>query len=206
LKDYDVQINPKRSNSCKACGLYLNQFPLLDSKTNADIFWVGLSAVQTDDDDNRHIPLSPSTKSGKLIQDIELSNSMELVFLKTNLVKCLPLNENKIRYPQLLEMNKCYPNLEKEIFKHKPKIVFLLGRQVADFVYKKNSLKLQTFASDYSYKGVYVDDILYVPIHHPSYMLVYKRKYIQDYIKGVRNIIYTTWDLGDNVFAGGFVQ
>lgn len=181
--------------------MYLNQFPLLDSKTNADVFWVGLSAVQVDDDNTHHIPLSPSTKSGKLIQDVEVRNTNSITFLKTNLVKCLPLNENKIRYPQLLEMDKCFPNLDKEISKHKPKIVFLLGRQVADFVYKKNNFKLGPLGSDYKYSGKLVNDVLYVPIHHPSYILVYKRKFVQNYIEGINELINSTLSRTDRQSA-----
>lgn len=182
-------INPKKSSQCRSCGLYINQFPLSDTKNQADIFWVGLSAVQVDDNEEHNIPLSPSTKSGKLIQQVELASNDNISFFKTNLVKCLPLNEKKIRYPERVEMNKCYPNLETEISTYKPKIVFLLGRLVAEFTLKKHGQKLGGLGSNFSYIEYKVDDTIFVPIHHPSYMLVYKRKYIDKYVEGINSII-----------------
>ncbi|WP_339144666.1 uracil-DNA glycosylase family protein [Croceitalea sp. MTPC5] len=189
MKACKTIINPKKSSHCRSCGLYINQFPLSDNKKQADIFWVGLSAVQIDDNDEQKIPLSPSTKSGKLIHDVELASNMNISFFKTNLVKCLPLNEKKIRYPERVEMNKCYPNLEIEIDTYKPKIVFLLGRLVAEFTLKKYGLKLGGLGSDFSYKEYKVGETTFVPVHHPSYMLVYKRKHIDKYIAGIQEVI-----------------
>ncbi len=189
MKACKTQINPKESSQCKSCGLYINQFPISDTKKKAEVFWVGLSAVQIDEDEKYKIPLSPSTKSGKLIQDIELSSEEGVSFFKTNLVKCLPLNEKKIRYPELIEMNKCYPNLEAEIHKYKPQVIFLLGRLVAEFTLKKYGLKLGGFGANFCYKEYKVGAITFVPVHHPSYILVYKRKSVQKYIDGINNVI-----------------
>ena len=150
MKTCKTQINPKKSSQCKSCGLYINQFPISDSKKEAEVFWVGLSAVQVDENEEFKIPLSPSTKSGKLIQDIELACGSDVSFFKTNLVKCLPLNEKKIRYPERIEMNKCYPNLEAEMDRYKPKVVFLLGRLVAEFTLKKYGIRLGGLGSDFS--------------------------------------------------------
>ncbi len=189
MKVYDTQINPEKSRQCKSCKLYLNQFPLSDHQQNADVFWVGLSAVQIDDDETRSIPLSPSTRSGKLISDIENVCDTDITFFKTNIVKCLPLNGNKIRYPELKEMDKCFPNLEDEIASHKPKLIFLLGRQVADFTLKKYGNSLGNLGADFNYNTYKVNDITFVPVHHPSYILVYKRKFIADYVYGIKNIV-----------------
>lgn len=189
MKPCKTQINPKKSSQCRSCGLYINQFPLSDTKKKADVFWVGLSAVQINEDEEYKIPLAPSTKSGKLIQDIELASKYDVSFFKTNLVKCLPLNEKKIRYPELMEMNKCYPNLEVEMDKYKPQVVFLLGRLVAEFTLKKYGLKLGGLGSNYSYSEYKVGNITFVPVHHPSYILVYKRKAIQQYIDGIQKVI-----------------
>jgi len=201
LKVYDTQINPETSRQCKSCKLYLNQFPLSDYKQNADVFWVGLSAVQIDDNDKKNIPLSPSTKSGKLISDIEAVCDSDITFYKTNVVKCLPLNENKIRYPELKEMDKCFPNLVNEIKDHNPKLIFLLGRQVADFTLKKYDFSLGNLGSDFEYSTYKVENTYFVPVHHPSYILVYKRKYVDDYINGVKKIIYAFCNSEEKVFA-----
>jgi len=73
--------------------------PLLDEyKDECDVMWVGLSAKKIKEKKYSY-PLASDTNSGKVILEIEkmLPN---ISFYKTNLVKCLPLNEKgKIRYP-----------------------------------------------------------------------------------------------------------
>ncbi len=83
---------------CKACGLYLNQYPVYDSNIIANVFWVGLSSVFISAEDER-TPLSPKTKSGALLNMIEDPYDKEINFYKTNVVKCLPLANNKISSP-----------------------------------------------------------------------------------------------------------
>ena len=108
--------------NCKKCGLCVNQTPLIHDCASADIIWVGLSAVKAQD--NSEIPLSSKTNTGKLIESVEqLCTSKS--FYRTNLVKCLPLENDKIRYPSTSEMQKCLPHLIDEIQYFKPKIVFL---------------------------------------------------------------------------------
>ena len=189
MSNWYHKIEPHKSNHCKACGLYLNQLPLSDNKRHADVFWVGLSAVQINDDLEKSIPLSPSTRSGKLIYDIEKKCSDTTSFYKTNLVKCLPLNEHKIRYPELLEMEKCFPNLISELSLLKPKVVFLLGKQVSTFVLKKFNLQSQKYDADYRYKSYTIDGTSFIPIHHPSFILVYRRKMVNTYIDSICSII-----------------
>ena len=138
--------------------------------------WVGLSAKKVKDLKNNY-PLEEDTNSGKIIKEVEdaLPN---VNYYKTNLVKCLPLDDKgKIRYPNNEEMNACINNLIKEIEYLKPKIVFLLGNNVADFVKKyirKNNIDLK---------------INFKKIAHPSYIYIYKRKNKQDYINKLTNDI-----------------
>lgn len=181
---------PNEVKSCKECGLYLNQLPVYDPAKQASVFWVGLSAVKIENDLHR-IPLAQNTRSGKLISTIEQGFQNQLQFYKTNLVKCLPLNKevDKIRYPRKKEMSKCYPNMEYEIQLLQPSIIFLLGKQVANFVFTELELGEVDLDSDYSYKLQNFDGVTYVPIHHPSYMLVYKRKDLEAYQKNISSII-----------------
>ena len=154
----------------------LNQLPLIDKKEICDVMWVGLSAKKVKDLKNNY-PLEEDTNSGKIIKEVEdaLPN---VNYYKTNLVKCLPLDDKgKIRYPNNEEMNACINNLIKEIEYLKPKIVFLLGNNVADFVKKyirKNNIDLK---------------INFKKIAHPSYIYIYKRKNKQDYINKLTNDI-----------------
>jgi len=146
--------------------------------------WVGLSAVKVVCT-VKETPLSKTTNTGKLISEIEQRNN-DIDFYKTNLVKCLPVNGTKIRYPKQDEMKSCYNHLQNEICEFKPKLVFLLGKQVGDFVSDRKKLKL---SNSFSYKMFQKDKVWYVPVHHPSYILVYKRKKINSYIEGITKII-----------------
>lgn len=171
---------------CQKCGLCSNQKPLLDKKKECKIFWVGLSAKKVCSD--TEIPLSPETNTGMLIQKIEeLLN--EIPTYKTNLVKCVPLNEQqKLRYPNKKEIDSCFDNLQEEIKELSPKIVFLLGEKVYSSVGKHFNIEFDKWDSfDYSYKEY--NGIYYVPIHHPSYIYVYKRKKVDQYVKSVERLI-----------------
>ena len=171
---------------CQKCGLCFNQKPLLDNEKKCQVFWVGLSAKKTISD--FEIPLSPDTNTGMLIQKIE--NVLdEVTTYKTNLVKCVPLNEaQKLRYPNKKEIDSCFVNLQKEIEELSPKIVFLLGEKVYSSVGKHLNIEFDKWDNfDYFYKEY--DGAYYIPVHHPSYIYVYKRKRIDEYIKIIENII-----------------
>lgn len=172
--------------TCQKCGLCLNQKPLLDEAKDCQIFWVGLSAKKKIFDID--IPLSPKTNTGMLIQKIERMCE-KVDSYKTNLVKCLPLTEQqKLRYPNSKEIDCCFEHLIDEINVMSPKIVFLLGKQVYSAVGKKLEIVFDDWENfEYSYKkykGVY-----YVPIHHPSYIYVYRRKKMDEYVESVEKII-----------------
>lgn len=173
---------------CKKCSLCINQLPLVDKRVSADIMWVGLSAKKVEDIGTA-IPLSNDTNSGKLIDNIE-SGLGEFRFIKANLVKCLPLDEQlKLRYPTTNEMKACYSNLKQEIIKVKPKVIFLLGMNVSKFILKEIEGTINGLDNKYDYSYFRHNDIYYVPIHHPSYIHIYKRKQIDQYILGVQSII-----------------
>jgi uracil-DNA glycosylase family 4 len=175
---------------CSKCELRCNQLPLIDKPTDASIFWVGLSAVKVIDVNNE-IPLSSKTNSGKLILNIE-SMCKSTLFYKTNVVKCLPLKDGKIRYPTKIEMTNCFHNFNSEIMNIQPKIVFLLGKQVSDFICKKLNIETEKLDNEFNYSTFKKKNIIYVPIHHPSYILVYKRKKIDNYMSKIVELINTT--------------
>lgn len=176
----------RKIRACAKCNLCQNQQPLLDEEKRCQIFWVGLSAKLVTTDDER--PLSPTTNSGRLICNVEEKCS-GIETYRTNLVKCVPLDDHrKLRYPNIREMELCFPNLENEIKELVPRIVFLLGDKVATTISKKFNIKFNGWDEfNYTYKeynGTY-----YVPIHHPSYIYVYKRKQIDSYINGISDVI-----------------
>lgn len=174
---------------CQKCGLCLNQKPLLDIENiekNCQVFWVGLSAKKISSDTKS--PLSPKTNTGMVIHKIEEMYE-DVSTYKTNLVKCLPLTkQKKMRYPNQKEIDSCFENLINEITAMSPKIVFLLGRKVYSSVEKHLEIKLKKW-DNFNYHYVEYKGTFYVPIHHPSYIYVYKRKYMDEYIEGVEKII-----------------
>ncbi|MCD4665781.1 MAG: uracil-DNA glycosylase family protein [Bacteroidales bacterium] len=178
-------INTDTSLTCKACGLYINQLPIFDNQKRSNIFWVGLSAVKISENEAKQ-PLSPFTRSGELIKEIESLYSDRFSFYKTNLVKCLPLKSDKIRYPLKHEMIKCSPNLETEIDTLKPSLVFLLGKQVSSFIIEKLTNSKVILDDKFCYDSIKINNVRYIPIHHPSYILIYRRKHKKNYIEGIR--------------------
>lgn len=169
-------MNLQKIQLCKRCDLCKNQIPLTNKKVAADVMLVGLSAKIVEDPKNTP-PLSVETNSGKIIRQIE-DRFPRITFYETNLVKCPPLdNKNKLRYPNLSEKKTCVDNLLQEINVLKPKIVFALGKEVYLF--------LQSYLKD---NKTIQDKLIY--IEHPSYIYVYKRKFIEDYIKKIRKYLY----------------
>lgn len=187
--------------SCHNCNLCLNQPPLLDSMKKAHVFWVGLSAVHVSDI-SKDIPLSSNTNTGRLLTMVEMKNK-HCNYYKTNLVKCLPLEENKIRYPKQNEMESCYENLDLEIKKVRPKIIFLLGRAVSDFILKMEKIIKPILDDNFNYRYHKINNIYYIPIHHPSYILVYKRKFIDKYINRISELLrdLTPLELGGKLVS-----
>ena len=172
--------------SCAKCPLRYNQKPLLDHEVKTDVMWVGLSAKKVENVEVSK-PLDEDTSTGKLVADIE-KECFGVKFFKTNLVKCLPLNKNgKIRYPLASECSSCFANLLIEIQKTNPSIVILLGNKVTNFVFERLALNVPKLS--YTYEAFKHDELRYVPIHHPSYIAVYKRKEKEQYIQSVKRVI-----------------
>lgn len=170
---------------CRKCGLCENQKPLLDEEHSCQIFWVGLSAKKVHFDNEP--PLSIQTNSGRMIHMIE-EMCGDITTYKTNLVKCLPLNEQKkLRYPNKWEIDCCYGHLSGEIKAMSPRIVFLLGEKVSSAVERHFGVHFPNW-QDFSYGYQEYHDVFYVPIHHPSYIYVYKRKQMDDYFASVKSV------------------
>jgi DNA polymerase len=150
------------------------------------VMWVGLSAKKTEGGDNFE-PLDAKTNTGKLIAEIE-KECKSTTFYKTNLVKFAPLDKKgKLRYPTSRECLSYYPELQSEIDSVNPKIVVLLGLQTAKFV--TNQLGLNMPSLSYSYEAISYRNRWYVPIHHPSYIMIYKRKEKDVYVQALKSTI-----------------
>ncbi len=104
------------------------------------------------------------------------------------MVKCVPLMEDKIRYPIDEEMERCFPNFETELSELQPRTVFLLGKQVSKFVFKKLKKQVPDLDENFRYTTTKIDGINFISVHHPSYILIYKRKSLDSYIKNIQGL------------------
>ena len=154
---------------CNKCDISCNQKPLVNNMRESDIMFLGISAKIKEKEDE--MPLSENTNSGKLVKMIEerlLEENNNLLCYRSNMVKCVPLNEEgKIRYPDNLEIENCIENLEYELNIVNPKVVVFLGRLVEKYL-KKKIIEL----------GYNV-----ITIYHPSYIYVYRKKEIEKYVE-----------------------
>lgn len=147
---------------------------------------MGLSAKKKKSDVER--PLSSTTNSGSVIARIEEKTNGVSAY-KTNLVKCLPLDEeSRLRYPSINEINACIGNFDLEIAKFSPQIVFLLGSKVANAIGQHYKISFDAWV-EYNFNPKCYKDIYFVPIHHPSYVHIYKRETMDDYVEAISQII-----------------
>ena len=171
---------------CKKCGLCQHQAPLLDETKTCQVFWVGLSAKKVIFEGEK--PLSPSTNSGSILCSVE-EHCDGISMYRTNLVKCLPLDESgKLRYPNKREIDLCLPNLHLEIEELSPQIVFLLGNKVIDAIGMYYSLSFEKW-SEFKYTVSKRSNMYFVPVHHPSYIYVYRRKRINEYVSSLERMV-----------------
>lgn len=165
---------------CQACGLCTTQSPLLAPLVASQVICVGLSSkVQSFPDEQ---PLDERTNSGFVITLIEKLCNMR--FYKTNLVKCAPLTNGKLRYPTSDEAKYCVPHLKGEIAELQPKVVLMLGKQVTKEIAALRNFTPPTFYSTTIHHG-----IQYISIPHPSYIWIYKRKELDDILDKIATLI-----------------
>lgn len=145
------------------------------------IFCVGLSNKEG------KLPLDSTTNSGKIIDKLETKLNHNIY--RINLVDFAPLDNNgKLRYPNKKEMNEGALKLIEKINIYKPKYVILLGSKVSDEMEKHLNIKLSPNSfkdSNFNYYGHEVDGVIYIKVQHPSYINVFKRKFIDNYINGI---------------------
>jgi DNA polymerase len=139
--------------------------------------FVGLSAVKSIDGE-RSEPLSDQTRSGALLRQLVSQVPTHPAYF-TNLVKCVPLQNGKIRYPSREEMDACLDNLLREFQTVSPERIILLGRHVR---WTKSHDPVGSAV------GVY-GDVLLMAAYHPSFMLIYRRRQIETYKQSVLEFI-----------------
>jgi hypothetical protein len=146
------------------------------------VYFIGLSAKPMCED------LDPETRTGNIIEQI-IYDLPSIEIVKTNLVKTPPIDhEGKLRYPNPTEMRSGWNELQNEVNQTCPDALVTLGQQVSFFLRSQMGIqpaKLQ-LPSDFSYKSYLSrsqSNIL--SIHHPSFVFVYRRREIQNYVDNV---------------------
>lgn len=168
-----------RSAHCRQC-----QIKKRTTATPAAVMFIGLSAKPGTDD------LCPTTNTGKLIAAIEGQLVSSLGICRTNAVRCAPLDSTgKLRYPTEKELLACLPELRNEIELVAPRVIVPLGGQVSRFLLQQlgRGLRFSGFDSGFSYQTYSLGFGQAMPIHHPSYIWVYRRKRIDEYVSAVGN-------------------
>jgi DNA polymerase len=168
-----------KASQCKSCreDLILGKGP-----NKAFVMFVGLSSKPGTE------ALCSSTNSGKLICEIEQHVAQTFNVYKTNLVKCAPMDASgKLRYPTPDEMRACLPRLLKEIDYYQPRVIVPLGGQVAKFIFAElmSNPRFDGFGDDFRYQTFPFKGSVVLPVHHPSYVWIYRRKRIPQYIGAV---------------------
>jgi uracil-DNA glycosylase len=116
-------------------------------------------------------PLDSKTATGKLIDKIAVAITGAEIY-KTNLVDYAPLDvKGKLRYPAKKEIENAFPRLADKIKEIKPDVVVSLGKLASNYL----AGKVQN----------------HVAISHPSFISIYRRKYIDEYIKDSAKKIMT---------------
>ena len=146
------------------------------------VYFVGLSAKPMCEH------LASETRTGYIIEQIiHHLSSVEIV--KTNLVKTPPIDqEGKLRYPNQNEMKSGWNELKDEVNQTFPDLLVTLGQQVSFLIRSKMGVQPEKpqLPSNFCYKSHLSQSKSYIlSVHHPSFVFVYRRKDIEDYIDNV---------------------
>lgn len=168
---------------CQRCALCAHQPPLLDTKRNAAIMVVGLSAKMTHIP--AEIPLDNCTKSGRLVSYMEeIAKEKGYTLYRTNLVKCVPLDEkHRLRYPTPHEIDVCFENLLQEIDQLDPRIIILFGKLVRTALERSGIIRTEE-SENSQFLIQRTHNRCYVATYHPSYVMrstVRIKQYLEDY-------------------------
>ncbi len=105
------------------------------------------------------------------------------------MVKCLPLKGEKIRYPTANEMSACFSNFQLEIQTINPNKLVLFGKQVSEFVTGRLPIEPRSKCIEGGFSLSVSENYQILSAPHPSYMLVYRRKFLDGYIETIRRFI-----------------
>jgi len=157
----------------------------MKSTTTPAVLFVGLSAKPATS------ALCHGTNTGNVISAIE-SAIQPLRTLRTNLVREPPLNQcGKLRYPNAEEKSAGLQALFGEIGTLRPAVVVALGVEVSRVILRGmcGDQSFSGFGNSYDYSVAAVGRIRVIPVHHPSFVCIYRRKTLDSYTKAVADVV-----------------
>ena len=157
------QILQNECSSCVKCSLSSTRNNVVFGRGNphSKLFVIGEGPGQQEDEQG----LAFVGRAGKMLDSIFLSvgiDTNEDCYI-SNIVKCRPPNNRK---PLANEVKECLPWLNEQIEMIKPKVIVLAGSTAV-----QSYLNIDEPISKLRGKWIVKEDIKYMPIFHPSYLL-----------------------------------
>ena len=157
------QILQNECSSCVKCSLSSTRNNVVFGRGNphSKLFVIGEGPGQQEDEQG----LAFVGRAGKMLDSTFLSvgiDTNEDCYI-SNIVKCRPPNNRK---PLANEVKECLPWLNEQIEMIKPKVIVLAGSTAV-----QSYLNIDEPISKLRGKWIVKEDIMYMPIFHPSYLL-----------------------------------
>jgi uracil-DNA glycosylase family 4 len=157
------QILQNECSTCVKCSLSTTRKNVVFGRgnPNSKLFVVGEGPGQQEDE----LGLAFVGRAGKMLDSVFLSvgiDTNEDCYI-SNIVKCRPPNNRK---PLANEVKECLPWLSEQIELIKPKVIVLAGSTAV-----QSYLNIDEPISKLRGKWIVKEDIKYMPIFHPSYLL-----------------------------------
>lgn len=132
--------------------------------------------------------LAPETRTGHIIEQIaQRLPSVRIV--KTNLVRIPPVDkEGRLRYPNPKEMQRGWIELQHEMHRASPDLLVTLGQQVSFFLRSQMGVQpaKPRLPPDFSCESYLLQSTSCIlSVHHPSFVYVYCRKDVDNYVANV---------------------
>jgi DNA polymerase len=158
-----LEVLKEKCTSCVKCTLSTTRNNVVFGRgnPNSDLFVIGEGPGQQED----ALGLAFVGRSGKMLDDIFLSAGLIQIKIAIFLILLnVDLPDN--RKPSINEVSECMPWLTQQIDLIKPNIIVLAGSTAVD-----SYLGIKEPISQLRGRWIIKEDIKYMPIFHPSYLL-----------------------------------
>ncbi len=160
-----IKLTALKTNclSCTKCELSKGRLNVVFGRgnPNAKLFIIGEGPGQQEDEQG----LAFVGRAGKMLDtmfaSVDIDTNTDCYI--SNIVKCRPPNNRK---PLIQEVQMCKPWLEDQLQLIEPKIIILAGSTAVE-----SYLEIKEPISKIRGKWIFKNNIMHMPIFHPSYLL-----------------------------------